>query len=284
MGSAAPLVLVTGATGQTGSLVAAGLRERGIATREVAPNTEISFDWSDPTGWGALLEGVTAVYLMTPTDPSFDADAVGKFLERVQAAGISRMVFLSGCSAEFGSSWMLSREMPVRCINEGELNWTILRPTVFAQNFGPMEPTLIADGGIRRPLGEGDGAGISFIDVRDIADVAVEILTDTSTAHAGKTYYLDGPEVITYGQALRLIGNEIGQLLEYRNMPTEEWADMWRSQGIAEPMIKWFTWGTAGQRRGEYAHVRDGVREVLGRTPRTFQAWVKEAAADGVWS
>ncbi|WP_170134157.1 NAD(P)H-binding protein [Murinocardiopsis flavida] len=281
------LVLVTGATGQTGALVAEGLRARGVPVREAARGTDPRFDWDDPATWDAVLDGATAAYLVTPLVPDFAPGLVGDFTARARAAGVRRLVLLSGASAEFGNVPILSREMPLRAVDQDDFSWTILRPSAFAQNFPAMERTLLADGGVRRPLGPAPGAAVAYIDVRDIADVAVEILAsaepDQVRAHAGRTYYLDGPEALGYEQVLDAIGSRIGRELRYEDAPRDEWAAGARAAGVEEVWLRWRLDLFAQQRRGEYAHTRDDVERLLGRRPRRFDAYLADSVSADSW-
>ncbi|MCF3118335.1 NAD(P)H-binding protein [Streptomyces arenae] len=277
------LVLVTGAGGQTGSLVAAGLRERGVPVRAVARGTEPRFDWDDSGTWDPVLAGVTAVYLVTPLLPDFDAALVRDFLDRARAAGVRRLVLLSGASGEFGGVPILSREQPLRAIDEDDLAWTVLRPNVFAQNFPAMEPTLLTDGGYHRPLGPAPGPRVAYVDVRDIADVAVEILASAAPEHAGRTYYLDGPDALTSQETLDLVGGRTGVSLTYREVSRQEWAKAARAAGVTPEWVEWGLAASAGQRRGEYAHLRDDIRRLLGREPRSLSAYLDEAVRAGAW-
>ena len=181
--------LVLGATGKTGRRVAARLRLRGLPVRAASRSSATPFDWTDPRGWDAVLEGVTAVYLVPPTVPG----PVQEFVARAEAAGVQRLVLLSGHGADdwgdttFGLD-MLSAEKAVR---GSALEWTVLRPSNFSQDFDEdlFHAPLVA-GELALPAGE---VGEPFIDLEDVADVAAAVLSEPGR-HAGKVYEPRFPE------------------------------------------------------------------------------------------
>jgi len=271
--------LVIGATGRTGRGVVAGLRSRGETVRAAARGAEARFDWADPGTWDDVLRGADAAYVVTPERPDFPGAAVADFVAWARAAGVRRLVLLSGRSARTGSARLLEREAPVR---ESGLEWTILRPSQFAQNFG-AGPYLAAvrAGELRLPLGPEPGPRVDFVDVADIADVAVRALT--SDGHAGRVYDLSGPRAIAFGEALAEIAAATGRTLRYADVPYDDWLAGRRAAGASDEAVAWSTETFTGLRRGDYATVYPDVRAVLGREPRDFAGYVREAAASGVW-
>ncbi|MEV0324447.1 NAD(P)H-binding protein [Streptomyces sp. NPDC050658] len=278
-------VLVLGATGKTGGLVAAGLRDRGVAVRRAARSLadgpdSAHFDWRQPATWERPLTDASALYLVTPMDPDFSPLLVDELITRATAAGVRRVVLLSGLSAGYGSAPMLDRERPVRA---STLEWTVLRPGAFIQNFA-AEPylTAVSDGVLRMPLGPGPGAYSAYIDVRDIADVAVTALT--RDGHAGHVYDLAGPRALSFAEALATIGDAVGRQVRYEHIPLESWLAEQRAAGVPAPALAWSVETFDALGRGAYAPLHDGVRHVLGREPRDFAAYVREAAAASTWT
>ncbi|MEV0082026.1 NAD(P)H-binding protein [Saccharopolyspora sp. NPDC050642] len=273
----ADITLVLGATGKTGRLVADGLRARGRAVRAAARSAGTRFDWDAPETWPAALDGVRAVYVVTPMKPSFSAGSVASFVAAAETAGIGKLVLLSGLSAGYGSRPMLSREEPV---TESALDWTILRPGAFQQNFASRPyPEAVRDGELRLPLG---AARSAYIDVADIAEVAVETLT--TEGHSRRIYELAGPRALSFPEVLEIISRETGLPVRYVDVPVEEWTARMRAAGVSDEQLAWSLETFAALRRGEYAELHKGVQTVLGREPRDFAAYAKAASAAGVWA
>lgn len=248
------MILVLGATGKTGRLVAGELGRRGLAVR--GASRSLGFDWHAPATW--RLTGVHAAYLVTPQQADFPPELVEDFVTRADAAGVRRLVLLSGLSAGYGSEPMLSRERPVRAARAA---WTVLRPGSFSQNFAPGGPYHREE--VRLPLGPEPRA--AFIDVRDIADVAVAALT--GDGHEGRTYDLSGPRAPTFAEALATVS----ATARYVDVPEREWL----AGRTPDAALNWSLETFEAIRRGDYARLRHGVQEVLGRNPRDFAPEVR---------
>jgi uncharacterized protein YbjT (DUF2867 family) len=125
--------LVLGATGKTGRRVAARLRLRGTPVRAASRSSATPFDWADPAGWDRALQGVTAVYIVPPAVPG----PVHEFVARADAAGVQRLVLLSGRGADLwgDSTFGLDMRSAEDAVRGSALEWTVLRSSNFDQNF-----------------------------------------------------------------------------------------------------------------------------------------------------
>lgn len=143
-------------------------------------------------------------------------DQVGAELRVVDAArrvGIRRLVKLSLLAADSEACHHARVHRAIeRAIEESGLAYTLLRPVEFMQNFLTVYAPAIQQGVLRVPFGD---AAESFIDVRDIAAVALVCLT--SDRFIGRTLDLFGPEPLTYAaiatELSRAIGRPIRELL-----------------------------------------------------------------------
>lgn len=278
--------LVLGATGKTGSHVAARLRQRGERVRARARSTSPGFDWHDETTWEAALDGVTSVYVVDAATTSarvdephkkvgFAAEQVGRFCE-LAAGSVRHLVLLSGRTGLSGSSFIAPLE---RAVRDSGTAWTILRPGTFAQNFATEPARTAIAGGAYQGFDIG-GQAQDFIDVRDIADAAAEVMT--TEGHEGRTYELSGPDALTAEEAIDIISRTLDRPVAYSEIPLEKWAAEARAQGLNEDTVR-FAQAMVESMRDGYFLPRDGVQQVLGRPPRPFREFVTEAAAAGTW-
>jgi uncharacterized protein YbjT (DUF2867 family) len=120
-----------------------------------------------------------------------------------------------------------------------------------------------------------------FVDAGDIADVAVAALTDDT--HIGELYELTGPRLLTFAQAAEEISNATGRDIPYVAVSLEEHAAVAAEQGVPAEVIDLLTYLFNEVLDGRNAHVTDGVQRALGRDPRDFRDFAREAAATGVW-
>ncbi|MCP3011936.1 NAD(P)H-binding protein [Nocardiopsis dassonvillei] len=270
--------LVLGATGKTGRRVAARLRLRGTRVRTASRSSRTRFDWSDPDGWDAALRGATAVYVVPPAVPG----PVHEFVARAEEAGVRRLVLLSGHGSDTwgDSAFGLDMRSAEEAVRGSALEWTVLRPSNFDQNFDEdlFHAPLVA-GELALPAG---AVPEPFIDLEDVADVAAAVLTETGR-HAGRIYELTGPRALTFGEATELISRASGLPIAYKQVSPDEYVASLVEEGWGEGDARHVAEMFVLMERGGLAETTDGVATVLGRAPRTFEDYVVRAAAAGAW-
>jgi uncharacterized protein YbjT (DUF2867 family) len=270
--------LVLGATGKTGRRVAARLRLRGAEVRAASRSSATRFDWSDPGGWDAALEGVTAAWVVPPSVPG----PVHEFVARAEAAGVKHLVLLSGHGADTWGDSPFGRDMRSAedAVRGSALDWTVLRPANFAQNFDEelWHAPLLA-GELALPAG---AVGEPFVDLEDVADAAVAVLADPGR-HAGQVHELTGPRSITFAEAVDLISRASGRPMTYRQITPAEYTAALVDQGVGEEDAHHVAEMFVIMERGLLAATTHGVATVLGRPPRTFEEYVVRTAAAGAW-
>lgn len=245
-------VLVLGATGKTGRRVTELL---GPAARPASRSSATKFDWSLPNTWEPAVAGTTAVYVVPPENPA----ALAGFVPVAVKAGVTRLVLLSMRGAPEDDPFEAA-------IKNSGAEWTILRPTWFMQNFDEdMFAEPVRHGELAVPAGQGVHP---FIDVRDIAEVAVAALTQPG--HAGKTYDLSGPESLSFAEMLARIVAVTGNPVLYTDVAPDDFVTSLRGLGYPEEIAELVTMLLVRIRTGAEAHLSDGVQRVLGREPRTF--------------
>lgn len=249
-------VLVLGGTGKTGRRVTSLL---GPAARPASRSSATKFDWATPETWEPALAGTTAVYVVPPDNPVLLPAFTSAFVPLAVKSGVSRFVLLSMRGAPDDDPFEAA-------IKDSGVEWTILRPTWFMQNFDEdLFAAPVQHGELAVPAGQGIHP---FIDVVDIAEVAVVALTQEG--HAGQTYELSGPESLSFAEMLARIVAVTGNPVLYTDVAPEEFAASLRGFGYPDEIADLVTMLLVRIRTGEEAHLSDGVQRVLGREPRTF--------------
>ncbi|MEU6085429.1 NAD(P)H-binding protein [Streptomyces sp. NPDC047085] len=268
-------VVVTGASGRTGSRVARAARAAGLEVREASRAR--GFDWRDPSTWARVLRGADAAYVVYPSDVGAPdaAPAVGRFAREAVGLGVRRVVLLSARGEE-------QARATEEALRESGADWTVVRAAWFAQNFseGPLVAELRESGELVFPAGE---VREPFVDVRDIADVVVAALTADDGRYAGRTLEVSGPRLLTFGEAVAEISAAAGRELAYRAVPARAYGERLAGIGVPPEESAFLVGLFESLLDGRNAHLSEGVREVLGRAPRDFTAFAKEAAAAGAW-
>jgi uncharacterized protein YbjT (DUF2867 family) len=272
-------ILIVGGTGKTGRRITRRLRAAGRPVRTASrTGGDIAFDLADPATWAPALEGVTAAYVVEP-DLQVSGDRIPRFVAEAVAAGVRRLVLLSagGVGEADDRHPLKAAEQAVRASG---LDWTILRPDWFSQNFseGPWLPGVLA-GMLSLPTGEGR---TPFIDAEDIAEVAAAALTEDR--HRGRIYQLTGPRAISFGEAADLIGKATGRAIRHADVAPEAHIERQVANGIPPDIARLLTGLLVAIRDGSAPEANDGVERALGRAAKPFEDYVTETAATGLWN
>ncbi|MFG1921510.1 NAD(P)H-binding protein [Cryptosporangium sp. NPDC048952] len=246
------MILVTGATGTIGSalvstLAAAGEPVRAMTRGAAVPAaTEVVHgDYGDADSLRAAVQGVDAVFLLTPPDPAAPAQDLA-MLEA--AADVPRIVKVSAFGIDSGlAPWHEPGEAAVQA---GDREWTILRPSAFATNALQWLPQLRAGEPVPNPTGDGK---LGVIDPRDIAAVAAVALT----GGAPGVHTLTGPEALSTPEQVAILASVLGRPLGTQAVDG------------SHP-------GHEFVRSGQGAVVTDDVPRILGRPARTFREWATD--------
>lgn len=269
-------VVILGGAGKTGQRVADRLAVRDIASLFASRSTNPVFDWEDPTTWRGALEGARAAYIAYQPDLAAPgaAQRIGSLAALATELGVERLVLLSGR----GEDGALESERSAFAAHE---HVTVCRVAWFAQNF--TEGALagaVPSGAFALPAPA--DVPEPFVDLDDVADVAVLALTQDG--HAGVVHELTGPESLTLAEVARQLSEAAGAPVEYAPVTQREFAREAVGAGLDGPTADFLAGLFAEIFDGRNVATTTGVRDALGREPRSFQDWAKDVAAQGVWS
>lgn len=267
-------ILVLGGTGKTGRRIAAGLKAKGIPIRIGSRSASPSFDWNNETGWNACLHDAEAVYINYAPDLAIPGakDAVQAFVDRAIRHGVKRLVMLSGR----GESEAQACE---RIVQESGVEWTIVRASWFYQNFSEGAfVDMVKAGQIMLPAGDTQEP---FVDVDDIAEVAVAALTEPG--HAEKIYEVTGPRLMTFAEIASELSKASGREIAYVQIPHEAFISGLADSGAPKEVIWLLDYLFSTVLDGRNAYLTDGIERALGRSPKDFSNYAREVAATSVW-
>ncbi|MCB1428232.1 MAG: NmrA family NAD(P)-binding protein [Nitratireductor sp.] len=267
-------ILVIGATGKTGSRVAAKLEAKGHPVRRGSRNSATPFDWEAPETWSQALSGARAAYVTYFPDLAFPGavEKLESLVETAKDVGVEHLVLLSGR----GEHHARQGEQVMR---ESGIDHTIVRAAWFAQNFseGYLRDPILA--GVL-PMPGGDIAE-PIIDIDDIADVAVAALTEEG--HRGQLYEVTGPRLMTFAEMARELSDATGRPIRHVPISFEDFhANVAQAGGNFVADV--FTAIARETLDGRNSHTTDGVKRALGRPPRDFADFARDAARSGTWS
>jgi uncharacterized protein YbjT (DUF2867 family) len=268
------LTLVIGGTGKTGRRVVDRLKV-GRQVRIGSRTAELPFDWEQQDTWAQPLQGVRAAYVTYQPDIAVPGalKTVAAFFDRAIASGVEKLVLLSGRGE-------VEAERVEQVLQGTSVDWTILRSSWFCQNFSEsffLDPILAGQialpvvGSIAEP----------FVDVEDIAEIAVAALTDPQ--HSRQLYEITGSKALTFPEAIGEIARTTGREIAFVPVSADDYRAELVRQGMPEEYIELVLYLFDTVLDGRNTPLADGVQRALGRPPRDFSSYVRQTAATGIW-
>jgi uncharacterized protein YbjT (DUF2867 family) len=278
-------ILVTGATGTIGSYVVDQLLRREVnfraayhdsakASKINLPGVEIvRIDNAKLETIRTSLAGVEKLFLLTPGLQETDK-ITSNFVDEARKAGVKRIVDLSVMGAGSGLRTIggrLHREAE-KVIETSGISYTHLRPNYFMQNFVNFYAQNIREqNAFFLPLSD---AKISFVDIRDVASVAVESLI--GEGHDGSIYTITGPDTLSCHEVARILSEVTGRKITYVSISEEETRQRLKAIGMPSDVVDYLVYSYKFTREGNLSMVTNIIEQVTGKRPISF----KQFAAD----
>lgn len=270
----AGLTLVIGATGKTGSRIVSRLEALEVPVRSGSRSATPSFDWNVPKSWDACLAGVQSVYITYAPDLAIPGatDAIEAFVQAARRNGVKRAVILSGRGEP-------EAQACEEIVMGSGLDWTVVRASWFYQNFSEGAfIDMVHAGQIALPAGD---MLEPFVDVDDIADVAVAALTDSR--HNGELYEVTGPRLMSFADIAADLTAATGRKIAYLPIEHDAFTAGVAASGAPQDVVWIMDYLFSTVLDGRNAYLTDGVQRALGRPPRDFALYASDTAATGVW-
>jgi uncharacterized protein YbjT (DUF2867 family) len=221
-----------------------------------------------------VLDGVNAAYITYAPDLAIPGatGAIRDFVAKAVGQGVQRLVLLSGRGEK-------EAQLCERIVQDAGVEWTVVRASWFNQNFSEGEFLgMVLDGTITLPAGD---IPEPFVDVDDIADVAVAALTEDG--HNGETYEVTGPRMLTFTEVAQEISRAAGREVSFMQIPQEAFASAIAESGAPDEIAWLLNYLFDTVLDGRNASVCDGVQRALGRAPHDFTDYARKIAASGLW-
>ncbi len=280
------MILLTGVTGKTGGETARQLLQKGGKLRAIVRNEAkaadlkvagvelVVGDVGDADTVKRALQGAEKAFLTLPNGKNQEAQEK-QFTDLAVAAGVQHLVKMSSMEA------VAHAETPIpkahwaveEHIRASGISWTMVKPNFFMQNLLSSAAGIKANRKFSLPMGNGT---TGMADIRDIAAVCVEVLM--GKGHAGRSYEITGPEVLTFHDVADRFTAVLGENVEYVPMPTDQFRE--RMKNVLEP---WHLNAVCELFR-EIAeigldHTTDTFRQLMGREPRSVTQFIQDHVA-----
>ena len=269
-------VIVTGAAGHLGRLVAEQLLERlppehvvlvtrrPQALRELgARGADVRYgDFDDPASLPDAFAGGRRMLLIS-------TDAMGRrvrqhraAIDAAAAAGVGHVVFTSHVNPVAGNEIAWEQGETETILHRSGLAWTALRFGSFAELQLPPAATAAMNGRLVTNMGDGRIVPVSR---RDCAEAAA--ITLTTDGHTGKTYEITGPEALSASDLAELYADVSGQSVKVVRLSDGMLIWVLVSIGTPWPDALHITAFGRAVRRGFFDVVDPAFQRLTGRPP-----------------
>ena len=276
-------VLVTGATGNTGSLLVPALLRAGVDVRILVRDEAkakslkdlgaevVLGDLDKPETILPAVKNVDKIYLLTWNGETQLQQAIN-VIDAAKKSGNPHIVRHSMWGSE--NSRIIKQGYKIEeILKESGLPWTILKPTFYMQNTMMAAQTISSDGVIYWDMKDGK---LGMIDVRDIADAAFAVIT--GKGHEGKEYILTGPEAISFNDVAKIFSNVLDTEIKYVSVPGEAALQSMVGMGLPEWIAKGYVELSEGFSENFANSTTRNVEILTGHPSRSFEQFASDFA------
>ncbi|MEK4296163.1 SDR family oxidoreductase [Paenibacillus sp. FSL R5-0914] len=282
------MIVIMGATGTIGSALLERLVDLGVPVRALSREPEklrdqigekgrsiieVAFvDASDPTSVRRAFTDASQLFLAMSNSPR-QIELETSIIQIAAESGIKHIVKISSPAFEHSSpvavaGWHQEIEKTLR---ESGLTHTVLRPYAFMQNLIRFAPTITTQNVFFGSMGV---SPCNFIDCRDIADVAAEVLTNHEVS--GHIYTLTGSEIFSYPQIASRLSALLNRPISYINLEPQELLRNLIEHGNLPHWLANHVVEIQTMSRMVPESPNNTVKGLLGREPRTLDAFLHE--------
>ena len=272
------MILVTGATGNVGTETVQRLHRAGEPVRALVHARSSTLAEGVQTVTGAFddadslrraVDGVATVVLVSPAVPAQEIAVI----DAAVAAGVTHIVKASSkASPHSPVERRRGQSVIEQHLRVSGIRWTVLRSNAYQQNLLGFAPAVRSSGGFVMSAADGE---VGMVDARDVAAVAAAVAAAPS-AHAGRTYWPTGPELVTYADVAAVLTELLGSAVEYRRVDPPQHEQVMVAAGVPEPVARSNAEAFRLIGDGDAAWVTDDVEVLTGTAPRSVRAFLTE--------
>lgn len=280
------MICITGAGGTVGREVIKQLELANVPYRAAYFSKEkveaalakgidaVTIDYNRPETLHMAFKGCDRLFLLGPNalnQTQLELNAV----EAAKAVGVQYIVKQSVMGAE-GEDFSLAQiHRPVeKAIEASGIEWTFLRPNSFMQNVVTfMAETIKAESAFYSASDQGK---IAHVDVRDIAAVAVKVLTESEPIHFGQAYTLTGSEALTYDELADELSKVLGRSINHISLSPSDLKHGMLAEGMPETIAERMLDLERYYRGNRASLITNDIKQVTGHEPRRFAQYMQD--------
>ena len=278
------MILLTGATGKTGSATAKALNERGIKFRALIRNEE-KREGIESLGGEVIIGSIenkeavdqsmvdieTALILLPNSENQLSLEK--QLVDSAKQAGANRIVKMSSIEATPDATSPIPRLHleSEEYIKQSGLNWTMVKPNFYMQNLLASAATIKDQGKIFLPMGEGK---TGMIDTTDVGKVLAKVLSEDG--HESMNHEITGPEILSFFEVAEIFTQGLGKQVDYIDVPLaaykETLGQFLTNQWHLDAVIDLFK----GIADGGIEEKTDTYSNLMGESPKSLSQFVSE--------
>jgi uncharacterized protein YbjT (DUF2867 family) len=270
--------LVVGANGTVGSNLVKTLAARGesvlrATSKQARQADEVHLNAATGEGRAQAFAGVARAFLMAPPGFTNQDELVIPLVDAAKQAGVAKIVLMTAMGANADEASPMRKAE--RYLEKAGLAYNIVRPNWFMQNFNSYWiGSILAEGKIRLPVGNAKG---SFIDARDIAAVAAELLL--TNRFDNRDFDLTGGEALDHDEVAAILARETGKKIAFEDISPEAMLQGLLGAGLPLPYAEFLILILGYFKAGYAARIESSVEAITGKKPIAFAAYAKDHRA-----
>ncbi len=278
------MILLTGATGKTGSATAKALNERGIKFRALIRNEEKREEIESLGGEVVIgsienkeavdqsMVDIEAALILLPNSEN-QLSLEKQLVDSAKQAGANRVVKMSSIEATPDATSPIPKLHleSEEYIKQSGLSWTMIKPNFYMQNLIASAGTIKDQGKIFLPMGEGK---TGMIDTTDVGKVLAKVLSEDG--HESMNHEITGPEILSFYEVAEIFSRGLGEQVDYVDVPLgaykETLGQFLTNQWHLDAVIDLFK----GIADGGIEEKTDTYSELMGESPKSLSEFISE--------
>ncbi|HIY93451.1 NmrA family NAD(P)-binding protein [Companilactobacillus sp. HBUAS56275] len=235
------------------------------------PNLEIEhFDFLDSSTFPKAFDGVSKVFFVRPPQLANPKVDMLPFLKYAQTQQIEQVVFVSLLGVE--KNPRTPHHQIENMIEELNLPYTFIRPSFFMQNLNTTHcEDIVKNHDLFIPAGR---SRTSFIDTRDIAEVAGIVLLNDKYLH--QKLNITGPAALNYYEIAEVMTKVLGTKITYSKPSLLKFRKTMLQRGLPKNFVNVMVMLYLITQLGNAKTVTNETAKILGHAPRTITNYVKD--------
>ena len=278
------MILLTGATGKTGSATAIELSNLNVPFRALIRSEEkrgeiealggevIIGSAEDRENIDQAMIGIEKLLIILPNCEN-QLEMEMQLVDSAKAEGVQHIVYMSSVEADeecISPIPKLHWDTEVYIKNSG-MQWTMIKPNFYMQNFVGSAKTIIEQNKFFLPMSEGR---TGMIDTRDVGKVIAKVLSEEG--HEGQSYQITGPEILSFYDVAEKFSSVLRREVLYVDMPMDAYKNILSqfltNQWHLDSVIDLF----GGIAEGGIEYKTDTFEELIGTPPRSLEDFIEE--------